>query len=143
MGAVPKTGQRRMAKDGLVLTGIVVVTAVVVLALLSVPITHRYSATVETYHVAQLELPSQTPVTVSWFSFVDIPGCGMLNGCGVAQVTISQGEDIVRSPAINPPNSGYSGSFSFTTNSGSYYIWAIGDLVSGINYTVTYSVPLI
>lgn len=111
----------------------IVVFVVIMVVLFAVPFAHTYSDSISGPNETQLNVPSTSgvSVTVTWSSV----------GGSICDVFVSNG-DTSSSAAVVVSSYGTSGVLTFTTNSGSFWLFDATPYV-GITYTVSYSAPLI
>ncbi len=132
--------RRRFSKDMAVLVAMLVVASTAILAVLFLlPLHGQYTATLLSGE-SKLNVPAHSSVSISWIT----------NGrlipdtrTGYVTVAILPGPSEKLSDALNDPVFVPYGNFSFIAGTGTYYIWLYLGPFAGVNYTVSYSVPLL
>lgn len=108
-----------------------VIAAVIVAILFTVPYSHSYSNSLAGPGEQQLPGPHGSKETVSWVALY----------ARFASVEILNGQTFESAAVVNGSWAA-SGEYSFTVNSGNYYIH-VTDPGYGVTYHVTYSAPLL
>jgi hypothetical protein len=132
--------RRRRARSVTLLVVVVGGAAIAILSVLAlVPLSNHYSSSL-VIGESELNVPSNSRVSVSWISNGPLFPDSRQN---YVTVVILPSSTEKLSSALNKPSSSPWGNFTFSAGSSRYYIWLYLGPPSGINYTVTYTAPLL